>query len=1525
MRSVRTQGRQTSPPPPPPPTSESSGVIVPAVEHPIDGWRERNRNNSDAPPPPPPNQSFPFPLQRNRHDSDAPPPPPPSIPTASSFNLTRDLDASRPTSVTISSREAALSYVGFDSSDEDRDVHSDDSPPPPPPPTMIVRTLSGRGGLGPGFGGVPLGVRSESPIMPPPAYITEEEDSDEDDSDVEEAEAEAARARILAASAAYTPPTNSNGRVAALASAHIPRLQTSGRSKETATSIPTAGRSFEPHKASTSPHHPVAVPYQRQGSPSPPPPPPPLIPAAALPTAISGLVPAVNRRPLLGGRVEAVTVSLSTLSTQLALHMELQQFAQKRAAANALLGGVASASLIPKNIPVTPGHTAEKAALFNGYANSTVVPPPPSSSTAVPSAVSTTQREHPFTTALAPSQPVDTNEALLAVEKSESPVEKAAATLLTSSNIAATVKSIAAQPNVTSPTSSIRRAIRSLTVAHEPSVTSSPGPNFYSPSYGLNLTDDDVGIVGTLPKRKKEPSTARLQAMKARRKVESEVLDLFNDGPISGSEESRASFTTLFLPSPNATGSIPPSPRGGSMRRPNHLLGAPLSSIQEGNSDGKLSARNSLSGNEPLTPPPPPPPAERTDSGHTAWAEGIAPASVRTTVTGSIHSNWSSGEDDEDFIPPPPPPDEDEHGEDDIPPPPATKESPPLPPPSSEEEGKLPMSAQEEAKATKSASAAAPALETDDLTSIFQPDSTHPARFFPFRKVLRTPIHTTTCLTPPSIDATESQLNTQLRMLQLLSDSLRGSRADFKRLCVDNLRAENTALRRRVEELRSEQQGHAVVGLGRSPSAPGFVPGRSLTGLSGAALESAQMDSLRYSLRQLAPLARWNQEAHVTHDQLTLHLDELRRRCQLQLPASFSSALLAPTSAAAGIATHESEDELALKLATASHSPVGMARRGGILSPASPPTPARAPPSGPWSPTSSWDSVGGLVAPNSPILNNGANGAGSGPASPTTAASAQLHRFPITKINMIRKNTPRVLELDLTTKTLTICKQAKESKRTRTEGGGAGDDEHSNRDIVITAALLVGAEVHHKHELQLELSFHVPAGVAAAAQGPGMGMAAFTGNQDTYHPASASPLCPSNSNHNNCTRDKPAAAATLKHWKILFGTKLERDRFHRLLHLSLLENAGNSNGANNSDNRPGPLVSGGSNSGAGHHHNRTAGRAVASSDMHGTLSTLYCQNDSDTLHTYIPRSVQLTPTVLQQVRVLPLLPLASALHTIYCLQKKQSGWKYGLKLEDNILKGRKTHPLLVPFHALPPARRDYNIQVVTQTLSTVLALGFAVARPGMHSPTSTNPNGATNPSVSSVGGLSLLGVHSASITGTDTVDARTRIHLLQMQQQHQGIASTNQALLVATQQAQQAALNGSTPFTVPSSAGGIGMSPSPLAPGLLGMLDLLATGAHDLWSSDKLARGYKWGAITDWSEKKHPGLVPYAHLPPQYQEKERKQALKILCTLVEWGYAFVQSEGIAVAAANTQAISALSTPAARINPTIMRDTFIPPI
>ncbi|KAM7367675.1 hypothetical protein PAMP_013959 [Pampus punctatissimus] len=72
--------------------------------------------------------------------------------------------------------------------------------------------------------------------------------------------------------------------------------------------------------------------------------------------------------------------------------------------------------------------------------------------------------------------------------------------------------------------------------------------------------------------------------------------------------------------------------------------------------------------------------------------------------------------------------------------------------------------------------------------------------------------------------------------------------------------------------------------------------------------------------------------------------------------------------------------------------------------------------------------------------------------------------------------------------------------------------------------------------------------------------------------------------------------------------------------------------------------------------------------------------------------------------------LAENIHELWGMNKIELGWTYGKVRDDN----KRQHPCLVDFAKLPETERNYNLQMSSETLKTLLALGCHVAQVNVH-------------------------------------------------------------------------------------------------------------------------------------------------------------------------------------------------------------------
>jgi adenylate cyclase len=75
-----------------------------------------------------------------------------------------------------------------------------------------------------------------------------------------------------------------------------------------------------------------------------------------------------------------------------------------------------------------------------------------------------------------------------------------------------------------------------------------------------------------------------------------------------------------------------------------------------------------------------------------------------------------------------------------------------------------------------------------------------------------------------------------------------------------------------------------------------------------------------------------------------------------------------------------------------------------------------------------------------------------------------------------------------------------------------------------------------------------------------------------------------------------------------------------------------------------------------------------------------------------------------------------------------------------------------------------------------------------------------------------------------------------------------------------------------------------LSTSVQGLMERLAENAHDVWAAQRIGQGWTYGPNRDDANKKHPCLVPYADLPENEKEYDRKAAGETLKAILKLGY-----------------------------------------
>jgi RyR domain-containing protein len=68
------------------------------------------------------------------------------------------------------------------------------------------------------------------------------------------------------------------------------------------------------------------------------------------------------------------------------------------------------------------------------------------------------------------------------------------------------------------------------------------------------------------------------------------------------------------------------------------------------------------------------------------------------------------------------------------------------------------------------------------------------------------------------------------------------------------------------------------------------------------------------------------------------------------------------------------------------------------------------------------------------------------------------------------------------------------------------------------------------------------------------------------------------------------------------------------------------------------------------------------------------------------------------------------------------------------------------------------------------------------------------------------------------------------------------------------------------------------------LTERLAENAHDIWATQRMAEGWRFGSKRDDARKEHPCLVPYPELPESEKEYDRKAAMETLKAILAFGY-----------------------------------------
>uniref|UniRef100_A0A3Q3BS42 Ryanodine receptor 3 n=1 Tax=Kryptolebias marmoratus TaxID=37003 RepID=A0A3Q3BS42_KRYMA len=214
-------------------------------------------------------------------------------------------------------------------------------------------------------------------------------------------------------------------------------------------------------------------------------------------------------------------------------------------------------------------------------------------------------------------------------------------------------------------------------------------------------------------------------------------------------------------------------------------------------------------------------------------------------------------------------------------------------------------------------------------------------------------------------------------------------------------------------------------------------------------------------------------------------------------------------------------------------------------------------------------------------------------------------------------------------------------------------------------------------------------------------------------------------------------------------------------------------------------------------------------DLLGTTQFL---SQASFIPTPVDTSQIVLPPHLENIRD----KLAENIHELWGMNKIELGWTYGKIRDDN----KRQHPCLVDFTKLPETEKNYNLQMSSETLKTLLALGCHVAQVNVH--------------------------------------AEDDLKKIKLPKDY----------LMS---------NGYKPAPLE-------LSDVKLTAGQEVLVDKLAENAHNVWAKDRIKQGWTYGIQQDLKSRRNPRLVPYALLDERTKKSNRDSLREAIRTIVGYGY-----------------------------------------
>ncbi|MGH0130872.1 UNVERIFIED_CONTAM: hypothetical protein FKN15_018335 [Acipenser sinensis] len=237
---------------------------------------------------------------------------------------------------------------------------------------------------------------------------------------------------------------------------------------------------------------------------------------------------------------------------------------------------------------------------------------------------------------------------------------------------------------------------------------------------------------------------------------------------------------------------------------------------------------------------------------------------------------------------------------------------------------------------------------------------------------------------------------------------------------------------------------------------------------------------------------------------------------------------------------------------------------------------------------------------------------------------------------------------------------------------------------------------------------------------------------------------------------------------------------------------------------------------------------------------------------------------------------------------------------------KRQHPCLVDFSKLPETEKNYNLQMSTETLKTLLALGCHVVQVKMNAeedlkktklPKNYMMSNGYKPAPLELSEVKLIPAQEVLVDklaeNAHNVWAKDRIKQGWTYGIQQDLKNKRNPRLVPyallderTKKSNRDSLREAVRTLI-----GYGFNIEPadqesvkLIPAQEVLVDKLAENAHNVWAKDRIKQGWTYGIQQDLKNKRNPRLVPYALLDERTKKSNRDSLREAVRTLIGYGF-----------------------------------------